>query len=108
MILDLRPRHRMVESEHRLENYNSRKALKFASDCRPKIQRRLSLHCSLKMDSALNNIKQLAAEADEATRLELKTSLNKLALSLERPDDTIHRFGHMVGFHTCSVKFHGI
>lgn len=48
------------------------------------------------MDTALESIKQLAAQAGEDTRRKLKDSLNKLALSLESPSDTIHRYGHMV------------
>lgn len=48
------------------------------------------------MDVALDQIKQLAAAADEATYRQLMSSLNKLILSLESPNDTVHRYGHMV------------
>jgi hypothetical protein len=48
------------------------------------------------MDAALESIEQLAAAAGEETQRKLRDSLNKLVLSLERPSDTIHRYGHMV------------
>ena len=48
------------------------------------------------MDAALDKVRQLAANADEATRRQLSTTLNRLVLSLESPSDTIHRYGHMV------------
>lgn len=47
------------------------------------------------MDAALDKVRQLAANADEATRRQLSTTLNRLVLSLESPSDTIHRYGHM-------------
>ncbi len=48
------------------------------------------------MEAALDQIKQLAASVDEDGRSKLRTALQKLALSLESPGDTIHRYGHMV------------
>ncbi|KAF2269981.1 O-methyl transferase B [Lojkania enalia] len=47
------------------------------------------------IDAALDPIQQLVATASEATRRQLISSLNKLILSLEDPNDTIHRYGHM-------------
>jgi hypothetical protein len=48
------------------------------------------------MDAALDSIKHLAAEANDETRRALVDSLNELVLSLETPNETIHRYGHMV------------
>ena len=48
------------------------------------------------MDAILNQIKQLITSADEIARQKLINSLNKLTLSLENPEDTAHRYGHMV------------
>lgn len=48
------------------------------------------------MDVPLDQLKQLAATADDVTRQQLVKSLNELMLSLESPNDTVHRYGHMV------------
>lgn len=48
------------------------------------------------MDQAIATIQKLAATATEDVRRRLMTSLNRLSLSLETPNDTIHRYGHMV------------
>lgn len=48
------------------------------------------------MDRLLDQIKLLAATSGEETRQQLIRSLNNLALSLESPNDTVHRYGHMV------------
>jgi hypothetical protein len=49
-----------------------------------------------KMDAALDQIQQLATNADELTRRQLMNSLHKLAYSMESPQETIHRYGHSV------------
>lgn len=49
------------------------------------------------MGGTLDQINQLVAGVDDATRPLLLTALNRLVLSLETPSDTIHRYGHMVG-----------
>lgn len=48
------------------------------------------------MDAPIDQLKQLAATADDVTRQQLVKSLNELVLSLESPNDTVHRYGHMV------------
>ena len=48
------------------------------------------------MDAPIDQLKQLAATADDVTRQQLVKSLNELILSLESPNDTVHRYGHMV------------
>jgi hypothetical protein len=48
------------------------------------------------MHRTLDAIKQLVAKSGESTRQQLTSSLNKLILSLESPNDTVHRYGHMV------------
>lgn len=48
------------------------------------------------MDSILNQINEYAAAATEETRSKLMSSLNQLLLSMESPNDTVHRYGHMV------------
>ncbi|KAK3360905.1 S-adenosyl-L-methionine-dependent methyltransferase [Lasiosphaeria ovina] len=45
------------------------------------------------VDVALDQIKALAATADESTRHSIMASLQKLAYSLELPDETVHRYG---------------
>ncbi|KAJ8062109.1 hypothetical protein OCU04_008670 [Sclerotinia nivalis] len=47
------------------------------------------------MDTALAQITQLAASADEVARQNLMTALHKLAYSMESSNDTTRRFGHM-------------
>ena len=47
------------------------------------------------MELALLRINQLASEA-EPDRRQLMETLHKLAYSLETPNDTVHRYGHMV------------
>ncbi|GAP91478.1 putative O-methyl transferase B [Rosellinia necatrix] len=46
------------------------------------------------MDVSLEQLGRLAAESEEG-RHEVIAALQKLALSLESPQDTIHRYGHM-------------
>jgi hypothetical protein len=48
------------------------------------------------MDAALVQIKQLATKANQGARWQLMAALRKLADSMESPNDTIHRYGHMV------------
>lgn len=48
------------------------------------------------MDAPIDQLKKLAATADDVTRQQLVKSLNELVLSLESPNDTVHRYGHMV------------
>ena len=48
------------------------------------------------VDSALTQIKAFAATADEPTRQSIRASLRRLADSLERPDETVHRHGSLV------------
>lgn len=52
---------------------------------------------SMIMDAALANFEQMASAADEPTRVRLIAGLRQLADSMEAPQDTIHRYGHMVG-----------
>lgn len=52
---------------------------------------------------ALAQIRDVAATADEPTRQSIKLSLRKLADSLERPDETIHRHGSLVSTLTWRV-----
>lgn len=47
------------------------------------------------MEEALEKIRELAVEGNEQTRRGLMLSLQALSFSLETPQDTIHRFGHM-------------
>ncbi|KAL2756635.1 hypothetical protein ACRALDRAFT_1075525 [Sodiomyces alcalophilus JCM 7366] len=55
------------------------------------------------MESALASIKQLAANASEATRRQLITTLHELAYSLEDANDTVHRYGYL-HLQTAAVK----
>jgi hypothetical protein len=48
------------------------------------------------MYSALAKIEQLAMTANEGARSQLTAALRRLADSMESPNDTIHRYGHMV------------
>jgi hypothetical protein len=48
------------------------------------------------MDATLATIRQLAATASDATRRQLVSSLNRVILSFESPNDTVHRYGHMM------------
>jgi len=47
------------------------------------------------MEAAFGQIREVAAEGEEARR-KVIVALRDLACSLEEPNDTIHRFGHMV------------
>lgn len=47
------------------------------------------------MEAILDQVKQLAATSEEA-RQEVMVALRNLAFSFESPQDTIHRYGHMV------------
>ncbi|KAF2653889.1 O-methyl transferase B [Lophiostoma macrostomum CBS 122681] len=47
------------------------------------------------MDVLLDQVKQLATTLSEATRRQFLNSLNHLVLSLETPNDTVYRYGHM-------------
>lgn len=49
------------------------------------------------MDAALTQLKQSASLADEPSRARLIDELRQLADSMETPQDTIHRYGHIVG-----------
>lgn len=49
------------------------------------------------MDAALAQIKHLAAVGGEAARRQLIDTLHELAYSLEDPNDTVHRYGYLVG-----------
>ncbi|KAI1779311.1 S-adenosyl-L-methionine-dependent methyltransferase [Hypoxylon cercidicola] len=55
------------------------------------------------MDTALDQIKQLAATVGGIERQRLRASLYQLAYSLETPDDTLHRYGAM-HLQTAAVK----
>ncbi|KAI0410564.1 S-adenosyl-L-methionine-dependent methyltransferase [Xylaria grammica] len=48
------------------------------------------------MQAILEQIKQLADEGDDACR-NVKAALQSLVFSFETPDDTIHRYGQMIG-----------
>lgn len=54
------------------------------------------LQLNVKMDAAIDQIRQLGTTADEAGRRQMMKSLYRLAYSLESPQDTIHRYGHLV------------
>ncbi|KAI1370088.1 S-adenosyl-L-methionine-dependent methyltransferase [Hypoxylon crocopeplum] len=47
------------------------------------------------MDDALNQLKQTASSTDESTRRQIARSLRRLADSMETPQNTIHRYGHL-------------
>lgn len=48
------------------------------------------------MDLAIKEIKHLAANTDETTRQQLMATLHRLAYSMECPNDTSLRYGHLV------------
>lgn len=48
------------------------------------------------MEAALNQVKQLAATADKATRQQLMATLHEVAYSMEDAEDTVNRFGYLV------------
>lgn len=47
------------------------------------------------MEASLEQLKRLADESEGARR-EVMLNVQKLAYELESPQDTIHRYGHMV------------
>lgn len=55
------------------------------------------------MNTALAQIKQFAATANDTDLSDLITSLRRLTHSLESPNDTIHRYGHM-SLQTSAIK----
>ncbi|KAF4633291.1 hypothetical protein G7Y89_g4833 [Cudoniella acicularis] len=55
------------------------------------------------MDAALEQVKQLAANADQTTRQRLMAALHKLAYSIEDSNDTTRRYGHL-NLQTAAIK----
>jgi hypothetical protein len=50
------------------------------------------------LETLVNQVEQLAASADVATRVYLRNTLRDLQYKLEGPNDTINRFGYYVSF----------
>lgn len=48
------------------------------------------------MESALAQIRELAASADKASRLDTIRALHRLAASLEDTEDVVNRIGYLV------------
>ena len=55
------------------------------------------------METALDQVRELAT-AREDDRAKAIVALQNLAFSLETPQDTIHRYGHMV----CFIHYTGL
>ncbi|ROT39597.1 S-adenosyl-L-methionine-dependent methyltransferase [Sodiomyces alkalinus F11] len=55
------------------------------------------------METVLASIRQLAANANEAARRQLITTLHEIAYSLEDANDTVHRYGYL-HLQTAAVK----
>lgn len=59
------------------------------------------------MDASINQIKELVSRIDEAQRMEVIKSLQRLIYSLETPQDTMYRYGHCVSvLRSGDVMFH--
>lgn len=54
------------------------------------------------MEAALEQIRQVAAEGEDAHQ-RVMVALRDMVSSLENPHDTIHRFGQMVRFFPVAV-----
>lgn len=48
------------------------------------------------MEALAKHVEELAAAADETARQKLQVALRDLAYSLEDPNDTVNRIGHLV------------
>lgn len=55
-------------------------------------------YLNVKMDSMVDQVKKLAATADEAGRKKLLDSLRDLSYAIETPYDTLQRFAGLVSF----------
>ncbi|KUJ18479.1 O-methyl transferase B [Mollisia scopiformis] len=55
------------------------------------------------METALEDIKRLAISSDEDARQSIMSALHKLAYSMESPNDTIRRYGHLT-LQTAAIK----